>query len=140
MATPFVLVLAFLLAAAPSASVTAQSSPGESLEQAYAYLRGVPGLKVQIPNLKVTPDAGADSAASWAAMGEVVLNKRLRNWFRPLVNSRLGWGELPPAGAPVWATFVGLDTKPSLKGPSSISGRPLSRPPCHRLPPSRARS
>ncbi len=111
-----VLISTLLLSILPAASVSAQTP----LDKVYAYLRGVPGLKAQIPNLQVTLGTDADSPASWAAMGEVVLNKNLRNWFKPLVNGSMGWGRLPPAGAPVWATFIGLNAKPSLKGPASI--------------------
>ena len=111
------LVIALLLAVIPAASVAGQSS---ALDKVYAYLREIPGLKAQIPNLQVTLQTQASSPASWAAMGEVLLNKQLRNWFKPLVNSRTGWGQLPKAGTPVWATFVGLKEKPGLKGPSSI--------------------
>ncbi len=107
-------IVALSMAMLPAASVSAQST----LDKAYATLRKVPGLKAQIPNLQVT--ANATEAVEWAAVGEVVLNKQLRNWFKPLVNGKLGWGDLPKAGAPVLATFVGLVEKASLKGPSSV--------------------
>ena len=108
------LALGLLLTMVPAASVSAQSP----LEQAYATLGKIPGLRPQLPNLQVT--ANSTEAAEWAAVGEVVLNKQLRNWFKPLVNGRLGWGELPKAGAPVLATFVGLARKTGPKGPAAI--------------------
>ena len=108
------LALGLLLTMVPAASVSAQSP----LEQAYATLGKIAGLRPQLPNLQVT--ANSTEAAEWAAVGEVVLNKQLRNWFKPLVNGRLGWGELPKAGAPVLATFVGLARKTGPKGPAAI--------------------
>ena len=108
------LALGLLLAAVPGASASAQSP----LEQAYATLGKIPGLRSQLPNLQVT--ANSTAAADWAAAGEVVLNKRLREWFKPLVNGRLGWGELPKAGAPVLATFVGLARKAGPDGPAAV--------------------
>lgn len=89
------LALGLLLTMVPVASLSAQSP----LDEAYAVLGKIPGLRPQLPNLPAT--ANSTKAAQWAAVGEVVLDKQLRNWFTSLLNGRLGWGGLPKAGAPV---------------------------------------
>jgi hypothetical protein len=120
-------VLLLTLAALPAfpASAGAQDTSAAQRSQALDYLATLPGLKGQLPNLRVTTDPRGDAAttgdAVWAALGEVVLNKQLRNWVKKLAASKTGWGldQLPPVGTPVLATFVGLASKPDLKATAS---------------------
>ena len=110
------LLVALTIAALPAASATAQS-PQTSLDEAYAFLGAVPGLKVE--QLNVFSDAigdvdGAD--ATWGASGKIDFSNKLRKWLKGIVESEYGWGRLPGKDAELLTTFIGLADSASLGG------------------------
>jgi hypothetical protein len=91
-----VMALLLVLAVMPAAPavVGAQSSGSSDLDSARKALTKIPGVKSQIQNLSLTTDPRGDASkggdAIWGATGQIVLNKKLRNWFKKLVDSPLG--------------------------------------------------